>query len=89
VGLVVAGCAAPPPAPRTALGRALAVALVVLVSALAAGPIGIVVAEVRRAARACARCGAGAHGTDAAYCRHCGARLAGRAAITDAGRPTA
>lgn len=36
-------------APRTAVGRALA--LVVLVGALVVGPVGIVAAEVRRAAR--------------------------------------
>ena len=92
VSLVVAGCAGPPAGPRTALGRALALALAVLAGALIAGPVAIVIAELRRSARAalaCARCSAAAHDADAVYCRRCGARLAVRAPGAGPGRATA
>jgi voltage-gated potassium channel len=85
--LAAVGCAAAPPGPRTALGRALAVTLVVLAGGLVVGPVGIVVAEVRRAARAaraCARCTAEAHDADADYCHRCGARRANRSRVTGA-----
>jgi voltage-gated potassium channel len=90
--LVAVGCGVAPVGPRTALGRALAVVLVMLAGALVVGPVGIVLAEVRRvarAARACGRCAATARDADAAYCRRCGARLAARGPRPAAGHNTA
>jgi voltage-gated potassium channel len=84
--LVPLGCeaASDVSAPRTALGRALAVVLAVLVGALFIGPVWIVATEARRVAHAakpglsCSACGVTEHRSDASYCRRCGAQLVDR-----------
>ena len=69
-------------APRTALGKGLASALMVLGYGIIAVPTGIVTLELDRASRqsqtvrACPACGNDRHDPDAAYCKYCGAPLA-------------
>ncbi|WP_437628181.1 ion transporter [Sorangium sp. So ce1151] len=69
-------------APRTALGQAIAAAVMILGYAIIAVPTGIVSVELVEAARAarvqrvtCPSCAAAEHESDARYCRFCGARL--------------
>jgi voltage-gated potassium channel len=67
--------------PRTPLGQALSVVVMVLGYAIIAVPTGIVTSEITRAhgrrvtTRACPGCGADGHDTDAQYCKLCGAKL--------------
>ena len=67
-------------APRTALGRLLAAALMILGYAIIAVPTGMVSVELARTGRAvsrqaCPRCGAEGHDVDAIHCKYCGAAL--------------
>jgi voltage-gated potassium channel len=68
-------------APATALGRALAVVLMLTGYGIIAVPTGIVTVELTRAyaqpvsSQSCPSCGLGAHEFDAVYCRRCGAKL--------------
>lgn len=67
-------------APQTALGRAVAVAVMMLGYGVLAVPTGLVTAEIMRSGRgvstqACPSCGTGGHDVDASYCRRCGAKL--------------
>jgi voltage-gated potassium channel len=67
--------------PRTPLGQALSVVVMVLGYAIIAVPTGIVTSEITRAhgrkvtTHACPECGADGHDGDAQYCKLCGARL--------------
>jgi len=67
-------------APRTALGRLLAAALMILGYAIIAVPTGIVSVELAKTGRAvsrqaCPACGAEGHDVDAIHCKYCGAAL--------------
>ena len=70
-------------APRTAAGRLLASAVMIVGYGIIAVPTGIVTAELVRGnqgtpaagARRCTDCGAAGHDLDAAHCKHCGAAL--------------
>ena len=68
-------------APKTALGRTLSAAVMILGYSIIAVPTGIVTAELSRAGRrpatlpGCPGCGAGEHDADARFCKHCGAAL--------------
>ncbi|MBL8010975.1 MAG: ion transporter [Flavobacteriales bacterium] len=69
-------------APRTALGQALASAIMILGYAIIAIPTGIVSAEIARQERqrrvlTCTTCGAGDVQDDARYCPQCGAPMKG------------
>ncbi|SFM19096.1 voltage-gated potassium channel [Desulfomicrobium norvegicum] len=67
--------------PITPLGKALAAVVMILGYGIIAVPTGIVTVELSRASagristQACELCGAEGHDSDAAYCKHCGARL--------------
>ena len=67
-------------APRTALGQLLALTLMILGYAIIAVPTGILSAEIVRgeqaaSSRPCPHCGRKGHGSDARFCRGCGAAL--------------
>ena len=74
-------------APRTAAGRLLASAVMIVGYGIIAVPTGIVTAELVRGAqdragprpppdpRGCPACGAGGHDSDASHCKYCGASL--------------
>jgi voltage-gated potassium channel len=67
-------------APRTALGRLLAAALMILGYAIIAVPTGIVSVELAKTGhgvsrQACPVCGAEGHDVDAIHCKYCGAAL--------------
>lgn len=67
-------------APQTPLGRAVAVAVMMLGYGILAVPTGLVTAELIRGGRgvstqACPSCGVGGHDVDAAYCRRCGSKM--------------
>jgi voltage-gated potassium channel len=65
-------------APQTALGRGLAVLLMMTGYGIIAVPTGIVSVELGRASTAvnsaltCSSCGRGGHDTDAVFCKYCG-----------------
>jgi voltage-gated potassium channel len=67
--------------PRTPLGQALSVVVMILGYAIIAVPTGIVTSEITRGrgrkvtTLACPGCGADGHDGDAQYCKLCGARL--------------
>ena len=67
--------------PQTALGKALASAVMIIGYGILAVPTGIVTVEIARAARkpittqACPACGSQGHDADAVYCKYCSARL--------------
>lgn len=67
--------------PQTALGQALASAVMVLGFSIIAVPTGIITAELTRAVQsgvsgqACPHCACEGHTTDAVFCRLCGGRL--------------
>ncbi|MBN1825990.1 MAG: ion transporter [Candidatus Eisenbacteria bacterium] len=67
--------------PQTALGQAIAAALMILGFAIIAVPTGIVATELSRAegtevsTQACPQCGAEGHEQGAKYCKECGAAL--------------
>jgi voltage-gated potassium channel len=67
-------------APRTPLGQAVAMCLMVLGYSIIAVPTGIVSVELAHAGRpasrqACPSCGAEGHDLDATHCKYCGAHL--------------
>ena len=67
-------------APRTAIGRLLAAALMILGYAILAVPTGIVSVELAKTERAvsrqaCPACSAEGHDVDATHCKYCGAHL--------------
>ena len=68
-------------APQTAIGRALAAAVMILGYAIIAVPTGIVTAELVRGERTsaslrrCPGCGTSGHDLDALHCKRCGASL--------------
>jgi len=68
-------------APKTAVGRTLSAAVMILGYSIIAVPTGIVTAELSRAGRrptslpGCPGCGAHDHDADARFCKHCGAAL--------------
>lgn len=64
-------------APQTPLGQFLSAALMILGYAVIAVPTGIVSVEMSQSSRriACQDCGADGHGSDAYFCRRCGAKL--------------
>jgi voltage-gated potassium channel len=70
-------------APKTAVGRALSAAVMILGYSIIAVPTGIVTAELTRAGRVpageagCPACGATGHDADARFCKYCGAGLPG------------
>lgn len=67
--------------PRTGLGQSIAAVIMILGYGVIAVPTGLVTAEVvsetihARSRRRCSACGRPGHEQDAAFCRHCGARL--------------
>ena len=67
--------------PQTALGKALASAVMITGYAIIAVPTGIVTAELSQATRkqvstrSCSACSIEGHDLDALYCKHCGAQL--------------
>lgn len=66
--------------PQTPLGQALAALLMMLGYAIIAVPTGIVTVELSKLGRGgkprvCPDCGESGHDGDAAFCKHCGARL--------------
>jgi voltage-gated potassium channel len=68
-------------APQTVLGKLLASTVMILGYGIIAVPTGIVTVELAHAGRsalttqACPQCAAEGHDADAAFCKHCGARL--------------
>jgi voltage-gated potassium channel len=67
-------------APKTALGKALAVVVMLLGYGIIAVPTGIVTLELSRASAApsgqsCSHCGAEGHDADARFCKYCGGAL--------------
>ena len=66
--------------PKTALGKILASAVMILGYSIIAVPTGIVTAEIARAAKpastqVCPNCHAEGHDLDAVHCKYCGAKL--------------
>jgi len=67
--------------PKTGLGQAFAAIIMILGYAIIAVPTGIVTVEMSRAeaktvsTQACPNCSAEGHDADAAFCKHCGAKL--------------
>ena len=67
--------------PRTTLGQAVSILIMIIGYGIIAVPTGIVTAELTRKKidrerhRSCTKCGKGAHDEDAEFCRHCGHKL--------------
>jgi voltage-gated potassium channel len=67
--------------PKTGIGQAVAAVIMILGYGIIAVPTGIVTVELTQAAArgtgTCPGCGGEGHDADAAFCKHCGARLSG------------
>jgi len=67
--------------PKTPLGQAVAVVIMITGYAIIAVPTGIVTVELTQATRSpastqvCRHCSAEGHDADARYCKHCGEKL--------------